>query len=51
MRSLCRAHRSFPHHSKDGRVWETIESRKIFLMQIYEKERIYKSGYHNLEIV
>jgi hypothetical protein len=36
--------------SKGGRVWEII-SRKGFLMQMYERERIYKSGYDNLEIV
>jgi hypothetical protein len=36
---------------KGGRVWERIESRKGFLMQMYERERIYKSGYDNLEIV
>lgn len=28
-----------------------IESRKRFLMQMYERERIYKSDYDNLEIV
>jgi hypothetical protein len=37
--------------SKGGRVWERIKSRKMFLMQIYERERIYKSGYDNLERV
>jgi hypothetical protein len=36
--------------SKGGRVWEII-SRDGFLMQIYERERIYKSGYDNLDIV
>jgi hypothetical protein len=36
--------------SKGGRVWKII-SRKGFLMQMYERERIYKSGYDNLEIV
>jgi hypothetical protein len=28
-----------------------IRSRKGFLMQMYERERIYKSGYDNLEII
>jgi hypothetical protein len=27
------------------------KSREGFLMQMSERERIYKSGYHNLEIV
>jgi len=35
---------------KDGRVWERIRSWKGFLIQMYERERIYKSGYDNLEI-
>jgi hypothetical protein len=37
--------------SKGGSVWERISSRKILLMQIYERERIYKCGYDNLERV
>jgi hypothetical protein len=28
--------------SKDGRVWERIRNRKKFLMQMYEREIIYK---------
>jgi hypothetical protein len=36
--------------SKGGRVWKRIRSRKWFLMQIYEREITYKSGYDNLEI-
>jgi hypothetical protein len=36
---------------KGGRVWERIRSRKGFLIQMYERERIYKSGYDNLERV
>jgi hypothetical protein len=31
-------------------VWKKIRSRKEFLMQIYERERIYKNGYDILEI-
>jgi hypothetical protein len=34
-----------------GRVGEKIKNKKGFLMQIYKRERIYKSGYDNLEIV
>jgi hypothetical protein len=37
--------------SKGGRVWKRIQSTKGFLMQMYERERIYKSCYDNLEIV
>jgi len=52
---LSCAHRSSPRRllsqSKGGRVWERIERRKGFLIQIYERERIYKSGYNNLEIL
>jgi hypothetical protein len=37
--------------SKGGRIWKRIRSRKVFLIQIYERERTYKTGYDNLEIV
>jgi hypothetical protein len=48
-RSRSRADLVHIGQSKGERVWERIRNRKGFLMQIYE--RIYKSGYDNLEIV
>jgi len=54
-RSHSHADTAFPcvsvGQSKDGMVWERIRSRKWFLMQMYEREEIYKSGYDNLEKV
>jgi len=54
-RNRGRADTAFPcvsvGQSKGERVWERIRSRKGFLMQMYERERIYKGGYSNLEIV
>jgi hypothetical protein len=34
-----------------GRMWERIRSKTGFLIQMYKRERKYKSGYGNLEIV
>jgi hypothetical protein len=51
MRSSGRADPVRIGQSKAERMWKTIRSRKWFLMQMYERERIYKSSYDNLEIV
>ena len=37
--------------SKGERVWERIRSMEEFLIQMYDRERLYKSDYDNLEII
>jgi hypothetical protein len=55
MCNLSCAQRSSPRfflgQSKGRRVWERIESRKWFLMLMYERGRIYKSSYDNKEYI